>query len=70
MRQTGTWDIPIIILEAPNGAVRYYGPDHRHYFLIEGHQRMRCLAVLDRFATCAAKHKVFVITYPEMTSGT
>jgi hypothetical protein len=67
IRATGTWDIPIIIIEAPNGALRSSGPDARHFFLIEGHQRMRCLAVFDRFANCASEHETFILTYPEMT---
>lgn len=66
MRATGTWNMPIIIIDAPNGALRQTGIDPRHSWLIEGHQRMRCLAVLDRFATCAAEHDVFVLGYPEM----
>jgi hypothetical protein len=66
MRSTGTWNIPIIIIEAPHGALRSAGPDTRRFFLIEGHQRMRCLAAFHRYAECASEHETFVLSYPEM----
>ena len=69
MRATGTWDIPIVIIDAPNGVLRSTGPDTRRFYLIEGHQRMRCLAAFHRHAKCANQHKTFIISYPEMVCG-
>jgi len=66
MRAKETWDIPIIIIEGPNSVSRLTGLDRRHFWLIEGHQRMRCLAVFGRVATCATEHDVFVPSYPEI----
>ena len=62
MRKTGTWNIPIILLQTPCGALLPGGfrADVR-FVLIEGHQRMRCLAAFNRHAKCAETHKVFVL---------
>jgi hypothetical protein len=62
MRENGTWNIPIILLETPSGALRPEGfrADVR-FVLIEGHQRMRCLAAFSRHAKCADAHEVFVL---------
>jgi hypothetical protein len=66
MRATGTWNIPTVIIEAPHGALRPTGYDSRRFFLIEGHQRMRCLAAFDRYAGCASEHETFILRYPDM----
>jgi hypothetical protein len=66
MRGIGTWNIPTVIIEAPHGAIRFTGPDARRFFLIEGHQRMRCLAAFHRYAECASEHETFILSYPDM----
>jgi hypothetical protein len=66
MRGIGTWNIPTVIIEAPHGALRFTGPDARRFFLIEGHQRMRCLAAFHRYAECASEHETFILSYPDM----
>jgi len=66
MRATGTWNIPIVIVDALHGALRFNGADPRRFHLIEGHQRMRCLAAFQHHAKCATDHEVFVLGYPEV----
>jgi hypothetical protein len=66
VRTTGTWNIPIVIIEALHGALRFDGVDSRRFYLIEGHQRMRCLAAFQHYATCATEHEVFVLDYFEI----
>jgi hypothetical protein len=66
MRATGTWNIPTVIIEAPRGALWPTGSDPRRFFLIEGHQRMRCLAAFHRYAGCASEHETFILRYPDM----
>jgi hypothetical protein len=67
MDATRTWNIPPVILEAPDGLLTDIGerPDAR-YWLIEGHQRRRYLHALASRSEGAGRpgttHEVFVLT--------
>ena len=62
MDATGTWNIPPVVIETPNGVCADKGrlPNVR-YWLIEGHQRWRCLRGFNAHGECALSHKVFVL---------
>jgi len=63
----GTWDFPIVVLEAPDGFLdaRRPRPDAR-YVLIEGHQRMRYLnALRARNYQPLGPHRVFILKWSQ-----
>ncbi|GLK81832.1 hypothetical protein [Methylopila turkensis] len=64
MNRTGTWKIPIVILNTPAGVIDAQGPDPRsRHLLVEGHQRLRYLNALVARRQGAPAHHVFVLSY-------
>lgn len=63
MDATGTWNIPLVVLEAPDGVLTAEGerPDLR-FWLFEGHQRRRYLHAVAQRGEAAAEHDVFVLS--------
>ena len=68
MDRTGSWNIPIVILETPEGVRTSSGtvPNVR-YCLIEGHQRVRYLNALKFRGECAGEHLVFIVSSPALS---
>ncbi|GLK77671.1 hypothetical protein GCM10008171_29250 [Methylopila jiangsuensis] len=69
MNATGTWDIPIVLLQTPAGLIDAQGPKPgiRH-LLIEGHSRMRDLNSLVHRGEAASSHRVFVLRHGSIES--
>lgn len=67
MNATGTWDIPVLILEIPGGVVDAQGPvPTARHLLIEGHQRMRYLNALVARDRVRPEHRVFVLRLQQL----
>jgi hypothetical protein len=62
MEKTGTWNIPIIVLQSDSGFGTFRGPrPDIHYWLIEGHKRIRCLNALAHYSKPASNHLLYVL---------
>ena len=64
LRETGTWNTPILLLHSPEGFITYKGkrPDI-HYWLVEGHSRIRYLNALQQFGKLVSHHSVYILTW-------
>lgn len=63
MEKTGTWNIPIVVLYSESGFDTLRGPrPDIHYWLIEGHKRIRCLNALAHYCQVASSHQLFVLS--------
>lgn len=63
MDATGTWNIPPIVLAAPDGLLTDEGErSDLRFWLIEGHQRRRYLHALAHRGKAAGEHDVLVLS--------
>lgn len=62
----GTWDMPLLVLETPNGIVSHAGPlPNVRLVVAEGSKRMRYLAALLHRRQCDGPHELFILSTPE-----
>lgn len=62
MNSTGTWNMPLLVHHSPDGFIyldRLF--ESWHYWLIEGHQRLRYLRALAHSGAPAGEHEVLVL---------
>jgi hypothetical protein len=63
MERTGSWNIPILVLHSPSGFAIEKGPrPDVHYWLIEGHKRIRYLNALAHCGKPADSHLLYVLS--------
>lgn len=63
MEKAGTWNIPIIVLHSESGFDTFRGPrPDIHYWLIEGHKRIRCLNALVHYGNLADNHQLYILS--------
>jgi hypothetical protein len=61
--KTGTWNIPIVVLHSEDGFITFRGKRQDiHYWLIEGHKRIRYLNVLRYFHQNNQIHRIYILS--------
>lgn len=69
MNESGTWNVPILVLRSLDGFVLHGREYNTPLWLLEGHQRLRYLKVLAARDLVADQHEIIELRYDHAPSA-